>query len=304
MDVSFEGLEDVEHFLRQRWSELAYVTLLERLSRREERRIGRLDLPAPDPEASYAEEDPAEAAIAWLTEQLRMNSRGMGQSIYRVRCYFPKGHSSATFTVQVNAVDDNEPVIQPESEDVVDRLEVAGRQTLAEQQTAFVAQMLEQTQAFRDLVLGTVGTLEGHHQRRTDQYAHELTAARGQINDLAKSISSQRIAHATANADRIAAVARIEAEEQRQQSSQALAQQAVGQIGQLVSLVAMQKAGLNLSPSQQALLGAVQSSPELQAALAKPEIQALLADPANLEALAAMLTAAASNPNNNPEDEA
>ena len=304
MRVSFEGLEEVERFLRSNRDELAYVALFERLSRREESRIGRFDLPETNTEEPYAGEDPAEAGIAWLTEQLTTNSRGLRQSIYRVRCYFPKGHSSATFTVQVNAEDEAEPVIQPEVEDVVDRLEVIGRQTLADQQTAFVTQMLAQTQAFRDLVLGTVGTLEGHNQRRTDQYAEELTAARGQINDLARSISTQRIAHASANADRIAAMARIEADEQRQQSSQVLAQQAVGQIGQLVSLVAMQKAGLNLSPSQQALLGAVQASPELQAALAQPEIQALLQDPANLEALAAMLKAAAASNTTNSEEKA
>ncbi len=303
MDVSFGGLEEVASFLRSNRNELAYVSLFERLSRREESRIGRFDLPRVDPEQPYADEDPAEAALSWLESQLTAHTRGMGQSIYRVRCYFPKGHASATFTVQVSIGDAEELVIQPEVDEVVDRLEETGRQALAEQQCQFVEQMLVQTLAFRDLVLGTVGTLEGHHQRRTDQYAVELTAARGQINDLARSISSQRIAHATANADRIAAMARIEADEQRQQSSQALAHQAVGQIGQLVSLVAMQKAGLNLSPSQQALLGAVQSSPELQSALAEPEIQALLADPANLEALAAMLkAAAASNTPNNPED--
>ena len=302
MEVSLSGLDEVASFLESERASLSYVALFERLSRKNEVRLGRFNLPEQDPE-TFEKEDPIQSALAWLEGQITSNTRGMGQSIYRVRCYFPKGHSSATFTVQATTEGDEEPVIQPETADLVDQQEVKGRQTLAQQQSAFVGQMLEQTQAFRDLVLGTVGTLEGHHQRRTDQYAHELTAARGQVNDLAKSISNQRIAHATANAERIASVARIEAEEQRQQHSQVLAQQAVGQIGQLVSLMALkQSGGALLNPSQQALLSAVQSSPELQAALAQPEIQALLQDPANLEALAAMLQAAASTPT--PEEQA
>jgi len=229
----------------------------------------------------------AEAAIRWIKDIASRNTVGEEWRRYRVKVWSPKGHrlmDSGQFVCRNHNFDLELP---PSSTD--ERVEAmripAPSFDLAESQGAAkgVRALGDYYAQWGQIVLGSVGQLQGVNNAMLNRLHRQLQESRGQIDQLVGAILETRLAEVKLADER-------RAEERSGDARTVLAQQALHQLGDAAKAFLTAK---GVHPEMAEVLGALGQSPELVQALADPDVKALMNEPANLAALAQMLRQAA-----------
>ena len=312
--LSFDGLDVIEQRFLTRAGEATYIVLKDRTDRKHEEGLGRLELTAeavapylaPSTSSYLADEfdenepdlDELDAeqimrgALRWVRDLATRNALGEPFCRFRVRLFAPKGFKvvdSGHFTCSNESVDHEDgdededdgfggipreqlriPTPSFDAENV--RGSIKGLRTLGD----FYAQ-------WGQIVLGSVGQLQGVNNAMLGRLAKQLKEARGQVDQLVASILENRVKELDVQSERLT-------DERDGDARTALAREALGQLGQAANAFL---AGRGLSPESAELFTTLGSSPELLAALSDPGVRQLMQDPDNLRSLAEMLRQAA-----------
>ncbi len=247
------------------------------LATRAERMLGRTPGPA----------DFAVAALRWVRDISSRNMGGDEARRFRVRAYAPKGLrtvETASFTVRDDDAEDALPVLASPAEVVHAqpdlRIPPPSFETVEAGATVRGMRALGDYYAqWGQIVLGSVGQLQGVNNAMLARLHRQLQESRGQVDQLVASILEFRVKEIEVAEERAA-------DERDGDARTALAREALGQLGSAASAFL---AGRGMSPEMIDVFGQIGGSPDLMAALKDASVRDLMKDPDNLKALAEML---------------
>jgi len=228
----------------------------------------------------------ARAACRWLRDCAARNTVGDSLRRFRVRIYGPKATEKLDSGSFVCRNHDYADEVDTEAADAAVR-ELRIPQPTFDQ--AAKDSTLKGIKALGDyyaqwgqIVLGSVGQLQGVNNSMLARLHRQLQESRGQVDELVASILEFRV-------NEVEAHERRRIEEHAGDARSELARDALKQLGTAANAFL---AGRSLPPDLLETFGALSSSPELTEVLRDPSVRELMKDPDNLRGLAAMLQAA------------
>ncbi len=285
---TIQGSEDVSELLRERLREVSYLTVVERLGTREEQ-IARIPVAELPEWASVSDQaQHAERAMEDLERELLGLADG-ARSSYRVGVYGPKGVRLLTRTVAVLDAE-GEPG-GTSTEAVMAEVTAQGVFSLGTAWEHFSRTLLTQTNEFGAMCLRQMEKVDDISRRQSELTAKETAAARQQVNDLVSMVAQAKMSEAEARAELLTASADEAAEAKRTETSQILAKEAIGKIGELGQAFLVSRTGL--APEMAEVATVLQGNAEMVEALRDPRVRDQLKNADNLSYLAAMLKQAA-----------
>ena len=228
----------------------------------------------------------ARAACRWLRDCAARNTVGDPMRRFRVRIYGPKATDKLDSGSFVCRNHDYADEVDTEAADAAVRELRIPQPTFdqsAKDSTLRGLKALGDYYAqWGQIVLGSVGQLQGVNNSMLARLHRQLQESRGQVDELVASILEFRVSEVEAHERR-----RIE--EHAGDTRSELARDALQQLGTAATAFL---AGRSLPPDLLETFGSLSTSPELTEALRDPRVRALMKDPDNLRGLAAMLQAA------------
>ena len=229
----------------------------------------------------------AEAALRWVKDIASRNTVGEEWRRYRVKVWSPKGHrllDSGQFVCRNHNFDLELPPSSADERVAEMRIPPPSFEVAETQGAAKGVRALGDYYAqWGQIVLGSVGQLQGVNNAMLNRLHRQLQESRGQIDQLVAAILETRLAEVQLADER-------RADERSGDTRTVLAQQALQQLGDAAKAFLTAK---GVHPEMADVLGSIGQSPELVATLTDPDVKALMNDPANLAALAGMLKQAA-----------
>jgi len=238
----------------------------------------------PPTRRALTQEEIAKAACRWLRDIAARHCVGGEYSRFRVRLYPPKGTKlidgghfvcrNLNWTDQIPDRADTMPDLRippPNFDQMAKDSTLKGIKALGD----YYAQ-------WGQIVLGSVGQLQGVNNSMLARLHSQLQESRGQVDELVASILEFRHNE-------------FESQEQRRVEERAgdtrteLARDALQHLGTAATAFL---AGRSVHPDLLETFGAISASPELTEALRDPKVRALMNNSDNLRGLAAMLQAA------------
>lgn len=239
------------------------------------------------------DDEPSKAVLLWLEGQITDVCLGIPESRLKLRLY-GKAEPLKSFTLLVHYAD---TAPQPPTASTADQVveEIALRRAEREEETraGFYEQMLDAMRQLQELQSTAARESVALFGGLVKTFGDELAASRLQVNALVESITSAKIAHAEAQAKTIRQQAEVVAEDQRTRLAQDLGKQAIEQVSQLIGLMAMKQAGVQVEPQLVGVLSSLQQNPHFKGAMQDPGVVETLKDPGNIEFLAGFLKDAA-----------
>ena len=239
------------------------------------------------------------AAFRWIRECAVRNTVGDRSTRFRVKLYGPKGVNclaTGQFVCRNDAYDLDDAVMPkleipaPTFDEAARAGSVKGLKALGD----YYAQ-------WGQIVLGSVGQLQGVNNAMLARLHRQLQESRGQVDQLVASILEFRVKEIEVQEDRLA-------DERDGDARTTLAREALGQLGAAANTFL---ASRGMTPDMLEVFTQLGGSPELMAALKDPAVRALMQDGDNLKGLAEMLRqagaqaqAAQAAPNPNPTESA
>jgi hypothetical protein len=239
------------------------------------------------------------AAFRWVRECAVRNTIGDSSTRFRVKLYGPKGVNclaTGQFVCRNDAYDLDDAVMPkleipaPTFEEAARAGSVKGLKALGD----YYAQ-------WGQIVLGSVGQLQGVNNAMLAKLHKQLEESRGQVDQLVASILEFRVKEIEVQENRLA-------DERDGDARTTLAREALGQLGAAANTFL---ASRGMTPDMLEVFTQLGGSPELMAALKDPSVRALMQDHDNLKGLAEMLRQAGSQaqaaqaaPNPNPTESA
>jgi hypothetical protein len=231
--------------------------------------------------------DFAIAAVRWVRDIAVRNMGGDELRRFRLKVYLPKG-VRALDTRSFACRDDDasaSKLMVPAVEPMPDlRIPSPSFEHVEVTSTARGMRALGDYYAqWGQIVLGSVGQLQGVNNAMLGRLHVQLQESRGQVDQLVAAILTHRATEA-------------ELAEQRRSSDRSedartqLAHQALTQVGEAAKAFL---ASRGVTPELADALGAIGQSPELVATLNDPDVRVLMHDPQNLKMLAGLLRQAA-----------
>jgi len=217
------------------------------------------------------------AAFRWVRECAIRNTVGDRSTRFRVKLYGPKGVNclaTGQFVCRNDAYDLDDAVMPkleipaPTFDEAARAGSVKGLKALGD----YYAQ-------WGQIVLGSVGQLQGVNNAMLARLHRQLQESRGQVDQLVASILEFRVKELEMAEERAA-------DERDGDARTTLAREALGQLGTAASAFL---AGRGMTPEMIDVFGQIGGSPELMAALKDASVRDLMKDPDNLKALAEML---------------
>ncbi len=244
----------------------------------------------PDQPAAYngpiGDLEIARAACRWLRDCAARNTVGDSLRRFRVRIYGPKATEKLDSGSFVCRNHDYADEVDTEAADAAVR-ELRIPQPTFDQ--AAKDSTLKGIKALGDyyaqwgqIVLGSVGQLQGVNNSMLARLHRQLQESRGQVDELVASILEYRHNEVEAYESR-------RLEERAGDTRSELARDALQQLGTAATAFL---AGRSMPPDLLETFGAISASPELTNVLRDPSVRELMKDPDNLRGLAAMLQAA------------
>ncbi len=228
----------------------------------------------------------ARAACRWLRDCAARNTVGDPMRRFRVRIYGPKATDKLDSGSFVCRNHDYADEVDTEAADAAVRelrIPPPTFDQAAKDSTLRGLKSLGDYYAqWGQIVLGSVGQLQGVNNAMLARLHRQLQESRGQVDELVASILEYR--H-----NEVEAYERRRIEEHAGDTRSELARDALQQLGTAATAFL---AGRSLPPDLLETFGALSTSPELTEALRDPRVRALMKDPDNLRGLAAMLQAA------------
>ena len=229
-------------------------------------------------------EDIARAACRWLRDISARHCVGDSQRRFRVRIYLPKGTKLLDGGQFVCRNHDWSDEVVGSSDAMPDlRIPPPNFDQSAKDSTLKGIKALGDYYAqWGQIVLGSVGQLQGVNNSMLARLHHQLQESRGQVDELVASILEYR--H-----NEVEAAERRRLDERAGDTRTELARDALQHLGTAASAYLTGRA---VPPDLLETFGAITASSELTAALRDPAVRALMNEPDNLRGLAAMLQAA------------
>ena len=222
------------------------------------------------------------AAFRWIRECAVRNTIGDSSTRFRVKLYGPKGVNclaTGQFVCRNDAYDLDDAVMPkleipaPTFDEAARAGSVKGLKALGD----YYAQ-------WGQIVLGSVGQLQGVNNAMLARLHRQLQESRGQVDQLVASILEFRVKEIEVQESRLA-------DERDGDARTTLAREALGQLGAAANTFL---AGRGMTPDMLEVVTQLGGSPELMAALKDPAVRALMQDHDNLKGLAEMLRQAGS----------
>ena len=245
-----------------------------------------------DPDQSAGHDGPisdqeiARAACRWMRDCAARNTVGDPLRRFRVRIYGPKAAEKLDSGSFVCRNHDYADEVDTEAADAAVRelrIPPPTFDQAAKDSTLKGLKALGDYYAqWGQIVLGSVGQLQGVNNSMLARLHRQLQESRGQVDELVASILEYR--H-----NEVEAYERRRLEERAGDTRSELARDALQQLGTAATAFL---AGRALPPDLLETFGAISASPELTEALRDPRVRALMKEPDNLRGLAAMLHAA------------
>ena len=217
------------------------------------------------------------AAFRWIRECAIRNTIGDRSTRFRVKLYGPKGVNclaTGQFVCRNDAYDLDDAVMPkleipaPTFDEAARAGSVKGLRALGD----YYAQ-------WGQIVLGSVGQLQGVNNAMLARLHRQLQESRGQVDQLVASILEARVKEIEVAEERAA-------DERDGDARTTLVREALGQLGSAASAFL---AGRGMSPEMIDVFGQIGGSPDLMGALKDDSVRDLMKDPDNLKALAEML---------------
>jgi len=217
------------------------------------------------------------AAFRWIRECAVRNTIGDSSTRFRVKLYGPKGVNclaTGQFVCRNDAYDLDDAVMPkleipaPTFDEAARAGSVKGLKALGD----YYAQ-------WGQIVLGSVGQLQGVNNAMLARLHRQLQESRGQVDQLVASILEFRVKELEVAEERAA-------DERDGDARTTLAREALGQLGSAASAFL---AGRGMNPEMIDVFGQIGGSPDLMAALKDASVRDLMKDPDNMKALAEML---------------
>ena len=231
-------------------------------------------------------ENIARAACAWIRDCAIRNTVGETQRRFRVRVWGPKGMSrldSGQFVCTNHGYSDEIETAAADAAVRDLRIPAPDFDRSAKDSTLKGIKALGDYYAqWGQIVLGSVGQLQGVNNAMLARLHRQLQESRGQVDELVASILEHRY-------NEVEAHERRRIEERAGDTRTELARDALRQLGSAASAFL---AGKALPPDLADVYGSISASPELTEVLRSPGVRTLMKDPDNLRGLAAMLQAA------------
>ena len=228
--------------------------------------------------------DIARAACRWVRDCAIRNTVGETFRRFRVRIHGPKGApkiDAGTFICRNHHWIEEPPAASEAMPDL--RIPTPTFDQSAKDSTLKGIKALGDYYAqWGQIVLGSVGQLQGVNNSMLARLHRQLQESRGQVDELVASILEFR--H-----NEVEAHERRRLEERAGDTRTELARDALQQLGTAATAFL---AGRSLPPDLLETFGAISTSPELTETLRDPKVRDLMKDPDNLRGLAAMLQAA------------
>jgi len=203
---------------------------------------------------------------------------------FRVRIYGPKGSpkiDAGTFLCRNHSWTEQPPAASEVMPDL--RIPTPSFDQSAKDSTLKGIKALGDYYAqWGQIVLGSVGQLQGVNNSMLARLHRQLQESRGQVDELVASILEYR--H-----NEVETAERRRLEEHAGDTRSELARDALQQLGTAATAFL---AGRSLPPDLLETFGALSTSPELTEALRDPRVREMMKEPDNLRGLAAMLQAA------------
>ena len=236
------------------------------------------------PPPTSTTEDIARAACRWLRDISARHCVGDSQRRFRVRIYLPKGTKLLDGGQFVCRNHDWSDEVVGSSDAMPDlRIPPPNFDQSAKDSTLKGIKALGDYYAqWGQIVLGSVGQLQGVNNSMLARLHHQLQESRGQVDELVASILEYR--H-----NEVEAAERRRLDERAGDTRTELARDALQHLGTAASAYLTGRA---VPPDLLETFGAITASSELTAALRDPAVRALMNEPDNLRGLAAMLQAA------------
>ena len=245
------------------------------------------DAPHGNPRSNLAPLTPvdfARAACRWVRDCAIRNTVGETFRRFRVRIHGPKGApkiDAGTFICRNHHWIEEPPAASEAMPDL--RIPTPTFDQSAKDSTLKGIKALGDYYAqWGQIVLGSVGQLQGVNNSMLARLHRQLQESRGQVDELVASILEYR--H-----NEVETAERRRLEEHAGDTRSELARDALQQLGTAATAFL---AGRSLPPDLLETFGAISASPDLTEALRDPRVRALMKDPDNLRGLAAMLQAA------------
>jgi len=217
------------------------------------------------------------AAFRWIRECAIRNTIGDRSTRFRVKLYGPKGVNclaTGQFVCRNDAYDVDDAAMPkleipaPTFEEATRAGSVKGLKALGD----YYAQ-------WGQIVLGSVGQLQGVNNAMLARLHRQLQESRGQVDQLVASILEFRVRELEVAEERAA-------DERDGDARTTLAREALGQLGSAASAFL---AGRGMTPEMIDVFGQIGGNPDLMAALKDASVRDLMKDPDNMKALAEML---------------
>ena len=232
------------------------------------------------------DEEIARAACRWMRDCAARNTVGDPLRRFRVRIYGPKATDKLDSGSFVCRNHDYTDEVDTEAADAVVReLRIPPPtfdQAAKDSTLKGIKALGDYYAQWGQIVLGSVGQLQGVNNSMLARLHRQLQESRGQVDELVAAILEHRYNE-------------VEAHERRRMDQRAgdtrseLARDALQQLGTAATAFLT---GRSLPPDLLETFGAISTSPELTEALRDPRVRALMKEPDNLRGLAAMLQAA------------
>lgn len=248
--------------------------------------------PAPSPpQASFqrsARHEPtqaqlAEAACRWLRDIAIRNTVTERSCRFRVRFYGIKGMKtvdSGSFLCRNHGHEDDFDDQQ------IREMKIPApsfEQSASEGGAKAIRALGDYYAQWGQIVLGSVGQLQGVNNAVTAKLNTQLSQSRDQVDELVAAILEFRFREAQAEGER-------HSEERDGDARTLLARDALHQVGEAARAFLTAR---GVTPEMAEVLGTMGSSPELMATLNDPEVKGLMQNPENLKIIATMLRGAA-----------
>ncbi len=232
-------------------------------------------------------EDIARAACCWIRDCAIRNTVGEPKRRFRVRAWGPKGMSRVDSGQFVCRNHDYADEVDTEAADAAVReLRIpppSFDESAKDSALKGIKALGDYYAQWGQIVLGSVGQLQGVNNAMLARLHRQLQESRGQVDELVASILEYR--H-----NEVEAFERRRLEERAGDTRTELARDALQQLGTAATAFL---AGRALPPDLLETFGAISTSPELTEVLRDPQVRELMKDRDNLRGLAAMLQAAA-----------
>jgi len=242
------------------------------------------DPPSSRQRASLSRELILRAACLWIRDVAVRNTVGEEYCRFRVKVYGPKGArmlDSAQFVCRNHDADLHLPLLADKD------LPRIPAPTFEQAATAGGAKGIKALGDYYaqwgQIVLGSVGQLQGVNNAMLNRLHRQLRQARDQVDQLVAAILENRYKELELAEER-------RADERAGDARTELAREALNQLGDAAKAFLTAR---GVTPELADVLGVIGTSPELVSTLSDPDVRALMQDPANLKSLAQMLKAAA-----------